>query len=103
MFKTFKDAYDKYVLMEERFDSLIKKVKQIEQRIEENTHIGRICPKCGAKSLIFDYVNERIVVSANPTTGKKKYNMQKKHIAECPSCRWKCDDKDLINHLLHHL
>lgn len=73
MFGKLKDAYDKYVLMDKRFDelektvnSLTKEIKEIKKQLEvkeqelpiDAPRPGEICPTCG-KATVRTYVDRK--------------------------------------------
>lgn len=89
MFNTVKEAYDKYIVMDNRLNTLENKISQLEDIIKENEHSGRICPKCSKKSLQFDYVE-----------GVGGYFG---HKATCPECGYATVDQEFIKHCLHRL
>lgn len=103
MFDKLKDAYDKYVLMESRINLLENKIRELEKKVKENTHIGRMCPKCGKPTLQFDYVDKIVCMGGNYETGEMNYGPIKQYQAHCTECNWTCDDQEFIKHCLQSL
>lgn len=103
MFNNFKDAYDKYIIMDNRFSELEKKLELLAEKIEENSHTGRICPACNKKTLYFPNKEYKVLSYANQKTGKKIYSTTKRLIAVCQSCNWEYDDQEFIKNCLNHL